>query len=140
MFKKIKPQFFAYTAWLIAIGATLGSLALSTVWHYAPCDLCWFQRIFMYPLPLVIGVGIWLKDKRLAFYVWPLVAIGSLIALYHTFLQWGWIEAITQCSLQAPCTTKYINWLGFITIPLMSLLAFKAIGLAMWFYHKANKG
>lgn len=138
--RQIGPIHLAYAVWLVAIGATMGSLMLSQVWHYPPCDLCWYQRIMMYPLVLVVGSGIYLKDKKLSYYVLPLTIVGGLIAFYHTLLQWGVIDAITQCTVSAPCTVKYINWFGFITIPFMSLMTFTVIGLLMlWHYRLSSK-
>lgn len=118
-----------YIAWVVSLFSTLGSLYFSEIMDLPPCLLCWYQRIFMYPLAFILFVGIWLKDTKLPYYALPLTAVGWLIAFYHTLLQWDIIpEASAPCRLGVSCTTEYIELLGFITIPLMSLAAFSLIG------------
>lgn len=117
-----------YAAWAVAVGATLGSLFLSEVMQLVPCVLCWYQRITMYPLAVILTVGLLTKDRNVWRYVLPLAIIGASIALYHTLLQWEIIpEAAAPCQLGISCTTKDINLLGFITIPFMSLVCFLAV-------------
>ena len=94
----------------------------------------------MYPLVLIIAVGILKKDKNLPFYVLPLSVTGWLIALYHTLLQRGILpEAIAPCTIAASCTTKHVGYFGFITIPVLSLAAFTLINLLMFIAYKRNK-
>ena len=117
-----------YIALVQAIVATLGSLYFSEIAHYTPCHLCWFQRIFMYPLILVLTVGILRRDARVYQYVFPAAILGWLVALYHNLLYlhilpwWN-----LPCSSGVSCTTKYISWAGFITIPFLSFVAFSVI-------------
>jgi disulfide bond formation protein DsbB len=121
-----------YIAWIQAFVATAGSLFFSEVLHFPPCVLCWYQRIFMYPLVFLLGVGIVRKDKKIYSYVLPLSIIGSLIALYHSLLYWKIIpENAAPCTAGVSCTTKFIEWFGFITIPFLSLLAFLLITFCM---------
>jgi len=125
----------AYPAWVIALVATVGSLFLSEVMQLPPCVLCWYQRIAMYPLVLIIGAGIVMRDRRMKYYALPLCLSGLAIAVYHNLLYYGLIpESITPCTQGVSCTTAQIEWLGFITIPLMSLAAFSIIGLCLLFY------
>jgi len=91
----------------------------------------------MYPLVLVIAVGILLRDHRLQVYVLPISLLGLTISIYHNLLQYGVIsEAIAPCTAGVSCTTPWINWFGFITIPLLSLTAFSVITLCMIFYKR----
>lgn len=124
-----------YIAWLIASLSVVGSLFFSEVMHLPPCVLCWYQRIAIYPLVLIIGTGIILRDDRMKWYALPLCLTGLLISSYHNLLYYGFIpESITPCSEGVPCNAVQIEWLGFITIPLMGLAAFIAITICMLFY------
>lgn len=115
---------------LIAALATSGSLYFSEIAHLPPCMLCWYQRICMYPLVVILAVGIWKKDKNIPFFVLPLSIIGTIISIYHNLLYYKIIpESLAPCTLGISCTTKQIEWFGFVTIPLMSLFAFIAIDL-----------
>ena len=137
---KIKPKTFLYIAWIQAILALAGSLYFSEIAHFPPCILCWYQRIFMYPLALLIPVGIIKKDKNLPYYVLPLVTIGGLISIYHNLLYWNIIpESYSPCAAGISCTTKFIEWGGFITIPFLSLVAFLVIAIMMKLYLKSTK-
>jgi disulfide bond formation protein DsbB len=117
-----------FLCWLIATVSMLGSLFFSDVMGFAPCVLCWYQRIFIYPLVLVFGVGLFSFDTGVVKYSLPLAIAGWLVALYHTLLYWGIIpKSIQPCSEGVPCTEKYIELFGFLSIPFMSFLAFTAI-------------
>jgi len=127
-------------AWVQSFAAMVGSLYFSQILQYPPCVLCWYQRIAMYPIVLIIPVGIFLKDKHLPYYVLPLSIIGVLIAAYHNLLYWNIIpEAITPCMAGVSCTTQYIEWFGFVTIPFLSFMAFAAITACMLLYKKLNR-
>jgi disulfide bond formation protein DsbB len=117
-----------YLVWGIALVSMVGSLAMSELFHLVPCVLCWWQRILMYPLVLIVGVGILRRKQDWADYTLPLAGLGLLVAGYHTLLQWGIIpESVAPCNAVVSCVTKQINWLGFITIPFMSFMAFGTI-------------
>ena len=117
-----------YLAWVQACIATFGSLYFSEVMDLTPCVLCWYQRILMYPLSLIIAIGILRRDQRLYLYVLPLAVVGLMIAVYHNLLYFRILpESVQPCLLGVSCTTRQIEWLGFITIPLMSLTAFSVI-------------
>lgn len=128
-----------HLAWAQAAIATLGSLYFSEIKHFTPCTLCWYQRILMYPLVLIIAVGILRKDKKIYQYVLPLSTLGTLIALYHNLLQNKILpESVAPCTLGASCTVRYSGYFGFLTIPLMSLIAFTIITICMLIYKYAN--
>lgn len=121
-----------YLAWTQACVATFGSLYFSEVLLFPPCTLCWYQRILMYPLTIILAVGILRRDQGLHQYVLPLSGIGFAIALYHNLLYFGIIpEGIQPCTVGIPCTTVQIEWFGFVTIPLMSLTAFTVINVCV---------
>lgn len=129
-----------YLAWVIALLATVGSLFFSEVMDLPPCVLCWYQRIAMYPLIFVIGAGIVLRDSRMKYYALPLALAGLTVSVYHNLLYYGIIpESITPCTQGVSCTSKQIEWLGFITIPLMALVAFVGVSLSLLFYKKGEK-
>lgn len=111
--------------WVAALIATAGSLYFSEVRGYIPCTLCWVQRIFMYPLVLVIGIAYVQKNVRIAATTLIFSVIGGCISIYHYGLQKldFLADSAPSCG-QVPCTGEYINWLGFITIPFLALIAF----------------
>lgn len=114
-----------YAAWLQAAIATAGSLFFSEAMQLPPCVLCWYQRIAMYPLVILIAIGIVRKDPTVRLYALPLSVLGLAISIYHNLLYYDVIpESITPCTSGVSCTSRQIEWLGFITIPLMSLTAF----------------
>lgn len=118
-------QLLLKSALLIAVIATAGSLFFSEVMSLPPCVLCWYQRIFMYPLILVFSVGLFRQVKETFIYGLALSGTGLIIAIYHNLLYYHLIpESITPCTSGVSCTSRQIEWLGFITIPLLSLLAF----------------
>lgn len=126
-----------YIALLQSIAALLGSLYYSEIKNYTPCTLCWYQRILMYPLVILIAVGILKKDKNLDHYVLPMSILGTLVAFYHVLLQRGILpEAIAPCVIGASCVTRHVGYFGFITIPVMSLTAFVVITVCMLVYRK----
>lgn len=127
-------------SWVVALVSMMGSLFFSNVLHFPPCVLCWYQRIFMYPLVLILGVGILRKDRNVAYYVLPLSVIGGVIALYHNLLYYNFIpESLAPCLTGVSCTTKFIEYFGFVTIPFLSLMSFVVITTCMILYKKSNK-
>lgn len=122
----------SYVAWAQAAAATAGSLYFSEIAGFLPCLLCWYQRIALYPLVIVLGVGILRKERKLYQYVLPFTIIGGLIALYHVLLYYGvFAESEQTCRAGVSCTTEYIKYFGFVTIPLLSFLAFSLITTCM---------
>ena len=130
-----------FIAWVISVVATLGSLFFSEVIGYPPCSLCWYQRICMYPLVLILTIGLFPLDKKVYKFSMPLVLIGWFFALYHNLLHWKVIpESAAPCRQGVACSTVYIDWLGFITIPLLSLVAFSLILVLLLFFNKKLNG
>jgi disulfide bond formation protein DsbB len=125
-------------AWIQTLVSILGSLYFSEVLKFVPCTLCWYQRIFMYPLLLILAVGISTKDEKLYNYVFPLSFFGWLVALYHNLVYYGFTKeaSVLVCVVESPCDFRYINWFGFISIPLLSLIAFTVINICMIVYRK----
>lgn len=123
-------QFSIYLAWGVSLFSSLASLYFSEILKYPPCSLCWYQRIFMYPLALIIPVGILSSDRFVARYVTVLSLIGLVIAVYHSLIYHNLIqEAFTVCTADLSCKTKQLELFGFLSIPLMSLLSFLIIFL-----------
>jgi disulfide bond formation protein DsbB len=135
-----KPlEVLAYAAWIIALLATVGSLFFSEVMNLPPCVLCWYQRIAMYPLVLIVGAGIVLRDRQMKYYALPVSLSGLAVAVYHNLLYYGFIpDSITPCTQGVSCTSVQIEWLGFVTIPLMSLAAFVSVSLCLLFINQRN--
>lgn len=109
--------------------ATMGSLYFSEILDLPPCRLCWYQRILMYPLVILFGVALIRKDKNVVYYALPMSIIGASIALYQYLLQMTPLSSVDpiKCSVFESCSKIDKIYLGFITIPLLSLLAFLAI-------------
>ena len=123
MIKFIKDNIL-YIAWITAVLSMVGSLYFSEVLGLAPCSLCWYQRIVLYPLVLIIGMGIIKKDRHFYDYALPLSVIGGAIALYQNLLYYSVISAsLTPCTFGVSCVTRYMSLLGFIDIPLLALFA-----------------
>ncbi|MFZ1755373.1 MAG: disulfide oxidoreductase [Caldilineaceae bacterium] len=129
-----------YGALLAAWTAMLGSLYFSEVRGYVPCTLCWYQRILMYPLAGLIAFGILRRDRHLPLLVLPFSLLGQGVSTYHYLIQKTTIfGAPTACAAGVPCTTVWINWLGFITIPLLAMIAFLLITIAMITAYYSNQ-
>lgn len=111
-------------AWVIAAVTTFGSLYYSKVQGYVPCELCWYQRICIYPMAVILGIAAWRRDSSIRIYAIPVLAIGVVISTYHSYIQWWPPSSGTSfCSATAPCTLKYVNEFGFVTLPFMALSA-----------------
>ena len=129
-----------YVAWAQALVATTGSLYFSEVMRLPPCSLCWYQRIAMYPLVVVLGVGLASSDPRARWYALPLALLGWVIAAYHNLLYYKVIpEGFTTCTSGVSCTSRQIEWLGFVTIPLLSLVAFTVVLACLLMFKQPSK-
>lgn len=133
-----KGQFILFACWLVSAIATGGSLFFSEVMGYPPCVLCWYQRICMYPLVLILGAA-FLGDGRTYFrYSFPLVLVGLAIAIYHNLLYYNFIpESAAPCRQGISCTTVFFEWLGFLTIPSLSLISFIILFMLLILSRKA---
>lgn len=121
-----------FAGWLIASASTLGALFFSEVMELPPCLLCWYQRIFMFPLVLLLPLGLFPFDRNIVRYALALAAVGGLISLFHLLLVAGFIpESIKPCTQGVSCTEVQIQWLGFVSIPVLSFVAFSLISALM---------
>jgi disulfide bond formation protein DsbB len=122
-----------FICWLIAVISALGSLFFSEIMKFAPCVLCWYQRICLFPLVLILTVGLFPFDKSVVKFALPLAVAGLFIALYHNLLYTGIIpENIQPCSQGVSCTEDYINLFGIFTIPVLALLSFSTIAILLF--------
>lgn len=137
----IQKNVMPYLAWVISLVATVGSLFFSEVMGLPPCLLCWYQRIAMYPLVVIILSGIVMRDSRMRNYALPVCFIGLAVSIYHNLLYYRIIpESIAPCAQGISCTSRQIEWLGFITIPLMALVAFIGLAMCLLFYKSEQEG
>lgn len=119
---------FLYLAWMAALISMAGSLFFSNILKLPPCDLCWYQRAFMFPLVFVLATGFLSKDSHSHLYSLPLTLTGWLIAAYHNLLYYKWITpTLTPCTSGVSCTERQLDLFGFLSIPLMSLISFSII-------------
>lgn len=121
-----------FLTWVLVTASTLGSIFFSHIMDFAPCVLCWYQRIFLFPLVIILATGLFPFDKRVIVYSLPLAIIGWFVAFYHNLLYSGIIpQELQPCSKGVSCTEKYIDLFGFLTIPMLSLIAFSMIILLL---------
>jgi disulfide bond formation protein DsbB len=136
-------QYGPYLALATALTAMLGSLYYSEIAGFVPCTLCWYQRILMYPLTLIMLAGIVKQDRSLPDYVLPFSVIGTGVSTYHYLIQLGIVSHSNACSVGIPCGLRYVNYLGFVTIPFMALTAFVIItgttALTKWAHRRADR-
>jgi disulfide bond formation protein DsbB len=124
-------------AFLVASTALLGSLFFQFGEGLIPCELCWFQRIFMYPLAFIIGVSIWKRQDDVFDYALPLCLIGGAISLYHYCIQF--LSVPVSCTDGGSCSQIQIASFGYMTIPLMALTAFVSIALLLYLKKRWSK-
>ncbi|MHB8810978.1 MAG: disulfide bond formation protein B [Desulfobulbaceae bacterium] len=130
-----------FLCWLLVSMSATGSLFFSYVMGFAPCVLCWYQRIFLFPLVILLAMGLFPFDKSVVKYALPLALAGWLTALYHNLLYTGIIpESIQPCSRGVSCTEKYIELFGFLSIPMLSFLSFTTlIALLLFLKRRISK-
>ena len=128
MNQKLIPSIYVLGCFLVASVATLGSLFFSEIMEFVPCTMCWYQRIFMYPLILIFLVNLLYPDDKLFKYSLLLVVVGISFSFYHNLLMWGLIsESAVPCKQGIPCSTEYFEYFGFVNIPFLSLSAYGLI-------------
>jgi disulfide bond formation protein DsbB len=128
-----------WLAWVVALVATVGSLMYSELFHYVPCRLCWFQRIAMYPLAIVLLVGAIRREVAVKFYAIPIALIGLVISVYHNVLQFYPSLEGTSCDPLVPCSARSIEMFGFMDLPFMAGAGFIVIAVLLAFYTKAGE-
>lgn len=129
------PWTLLFMAWLVALAATASALFIGEVMLRVPCQLCWYQRILMFPLALILGMACFSEDRRGAVYALPLALGGAAMAGYHTLLVAGLIpKAWLPCSAGVSCADQPLDILNGLQIPWLSLIAFVAISLLLFFF------
>ncbi|TCJ05005.1 disulfide oxidoreductase [Cytobacillus praedii] len=138
--RKDQRETWLFVSWAASVLAMFGSLYFSEIRQYEPCTLCWYQRILMYPMVIILGIAVIKKDYRISIYTMVLSAIGGCISLYHYSIQKISFLADHAASCgRVPCSGQYINWLGFITIPFLALIAFIIIFICSYLLWKKSK-
>ena len=120
-----------WVAWFVAAVAMGGSLFFSLVEDFTPCQLCWYQRIAMYPLAIILLVGALLRDRRVSLYAAVFPVVGALISIYHIYIEVNPEKESASCKAGIPCSTRWIDEFGYVTIPVMALSAFVLIALLL---------
>ena len=129
-----------FVSWVIAVIATLGSLFFSEIMGLPPCSLCWYQRIFMYPLVLILLAGMFPLDQKIVRYALPIAVVGLGFAVYHYLLYTGVIpETMQPCSQGVSCTKINLHLFGIITIPVLSILSYCGIITMLLIFRKKIK-
>lgn len=129
-----------WLAWLVALVATVGSLIYSEVIGFQPCRLCWFQRIAMYPMAVILLVGAIRRDVTVKFYALPLALVGLGISIWHYLIQtFPSLSESAACDPSVPCSAKYVDIFGFVSIPFMAGAGFTLISVLLLLYLRASK-
>jgi disulfide bond formation protein DsbB len=115
----------------VAIVATLGSLYLSEIADFPPCLLCWYQRIGMYPLAVVLPIAAWRRDRQVRWYGIPLAVAGGAVSVYHMVIERFPSLETGACEVTNPCSTIWVERLGYLTVPTMALSGFALIALLL---------
>lgn len=135
-----KKWLLIFLSWVVALVSTLGSLFFSEVMKFPPCLLCWYQRICMYPLVVLFLAGMFPVEPRIIRFTAPLSIIGWVISIYHNLLYYKILpESAAPCVQGISCTTVQLQWLGFITIPFLSLTGFTLILILLTLLYRTSK-
>lgn len=124
------------------MAAVVGSLVYSNIVGFPPCDLCWYQRLFLYPQAIIVLMAMFRKNKTIIDYLVPLSILGGVVALYQSIIQWGFsFGSILNCTaIGGECAKVYVREYSYITIPFMSLSVFVyIIALKLVYYHHNRK-
>jgi disulfide bond formation protein DsbB len=117
----------------VAVTTTLGSLFMSEVAGFVPCELCWYQRIFAWPLSLILTVAAVRRDRTVWTYALPLCAVGGAVSIWHVLIER--VPALadsTACDATTSCTVRWVWEFGFVSIPLLALTCFMAVATGTW--------
>lgn len=128
-----------WIAWTVALVCTVGSLVYSEVLHFVPCRLCWFQRIAMYPLAVILLVGAIRREAVVKFYALPLALIGLAVSIYHNVVQFFPSLEGGSCDPLNPCSARSISVFGFMDLPFMAGAGFIVIAVLLAFYTKVKE-
>jgi disulfide bond formation protein DsbB len=127
-------------AGIMGILTMLGSLYMSEVAHFEPCRLCWYQRIAAYPLGLLLLMAFLRRDHGIRPYIWLLTGIGIAISTYHVLIEHFPSLETGACEVSNPCTIRWVEKFGFLTLPAMAWLAFASIAAVTWLAGPATTG
>lgn len=131
---------YSIIAFFISFTSLLGSLYFSEIKKFFPCELCWYQRILMYPLVVLFFISVVLKKKDVFVYTLPLTILGMIISFYHYSIQKSlFFETKNSCTIGSACNVEYINWFGFVTIPLLAFFAFTFLTFVGFLAKKTKK-
>ncbi len=122
---RLAPRVALSAAGLVALASTAGSLYYSEIQNFVPCELCWYQRIAMYPLVVIIAVGLLRKDSKAAWYALPLAIAGLAVSVHHYRIQM--FGGTDTCDISASCAFQWVDAFGFVSIPFMATTAFASI-------------
>ncbi|MDP2704997.1 MAG: disulfide bond formation protein B [Patescibacteria group bacterium] len=124
---------YAFQYGLFTVGAgILGSMFFSSVIGFAPCELCWYQRIFLFPQFFIFAVALWKKDNTAIYYSLALSLVGIVLAFYQSYIQWGGLSILPCTAEGAECSKIFFKEFGYITIPVMSFTTFAYLILLMY--------
>lgn len=128
----VLKKYGLYAAWLLVCIGTLLSLYFSVIRNFEPCHLCWYQRIFLFPLTIILGIAAYQGNWKIFPYVFPFVALGLLFAGYQIAIQEipGW-NPIDMCGAGPSCSEKVLIGIGPITIPMLSFALFLLLGILL---------
>lgn len=127
--KKFLFDWGVYIAWLIALVAVVGSLYWSEVLGAEPCSLCWMQRVFLFPLVLILGIALFRSDRHVTIDALPLAICGGLVASYHLVAQ---TFDFSSCGETAQCTQDVGIYFGWLTPPMLSVLGFLSMAICLF--------
>src|SRR3990167_4947237 len=133
-------RYYLYLAWLITLIATMSTLYLSIIRGIPVCNLCWYQRICIYPLAILLGIAAYREDTNIIFYALPLTILGFLFSFYQYLEQMiPGFAPIGLCGVGPDCSKIHFQWFGFVTLPFLGMLATAAIGFLLFFCYKLRK-
>lgn len=135
--QKIVKRYIDEIIFIFAFVALAGSLIYSNIVGFPPCDLCWVQRIFIYPQVAIAFVSAWRKEKLAVYYALPLSVLGTIVALYHSYVLWGGGSILPCTAAGGACSKVYVMEYGYVTIPVMALTTFIYLLTVSYIYKKS---
>lgn len=130
-----------WIGFLLSLGGSAMTLFYSEILGFAPCGLCWLQRVFLYPIVVLLGIALWKRDRGIADYVIGLSIVGGLVALYQHYLQMGGADVLpcpATISQSADCASRFFFEFGYITFPFMAATLFAFLIILMVFARRSN--
>ena len=137
---KFVNSYIIILLFIFSLSATLGSLAFSNIIGFEPCELCWIQRIFLFPQVVLTSVALYMKDKNIIYYILPLSILGAIVSFYQSLIHWGFNTSVFGCtSTGGSCAKVYVLEYGYITIPFMALSVFIYLSVLSIIHYKSQK-